>query len=131
MPAGLDPRRETEELSFDEKTFWVHLEFRIGSELAGVLDGRWNYVWCDGFDPQRYLLDQTPPEIRGRVWIVFGQDQENWEFSLYLPDSHRCREIIDWKALIPRSGMTCWIAVDRKRKRLEVEPSAAVPDLPL
>ena len=32
-------------------------------------------------------------------------------------------------SLLPAYGMTCWVAFDEPRRRLELEPAAAVPDL--
>ena len=90
-----------------ERQFWIGLEFRVSSEMetqqikARVREltrrsrGRSlaHYkrlrLWCDGFIPERYLLDWVPGRITGVVWIGFigVTHQEPWKFTLILPFS--------------------------------------------
>jgi hypothetical protein len=112
-----------------EREFWLTLEFRICHEFAGMADRYLQYLWCDGFIPVQYLLEDDPPQIIGRVWICNDRKQDQWDFTLFLPAQVESRNANEWRALIPARDTTCWIAVDRDRKRLEVEPAAAVPDL--
>jgi hypothetical protein len=112
-----------------EREFWLALEFRICDEFAGLPEGRYRRFWCDGFIPADYLLGDSPPRIRGRVWIVDGQAQANWAFTLLLPQRYPSRDEIDWASLLPPPGVTKWMGFDEDRQHLEIEPSAAVPDL--
>jgi hypothetical protein len=54
--------------------------------------------------------------------------QEEWEFTLLLDRSHDSPDQIEWSALLPASDVTKWLSLDPARKRLVIEPSAAVPD---
>jgi hypothetical protein len=113
----------------DEADYWLRLEFRLCGEFAGMADRRLRYYWCDGFIPLQYLLDDPLPRITGRVWIVNGQEQEEWDFTLFLPQPVGSRQQIDWATLLPPANVTRWLALDLFRRRIEVEPGAAVPDL--
>src|SRR5258705_7611243 len=37
----------------DEDTFWLHLEYRVCRELAGMAPREVRFFWCDGFIPRR------------------------------------------------------------------------------
>ena len=113
----------------DEKEFWSRLEFRLGSEFAGLPERRHQYFWCDGFLPYEYMLEGPLPKITGRCWIVEGQDQMNWEFTFILPRPFTTRDEVDWASLLPAEGMTRWMAFDESRQYIEIEPAVAVPDL--
>jgi len=54
--------------------------------------------------------------------------QEEWEFTLFLNHPVNSYDEIDWDKLLPPEDVTRWLAVDRARKRMEIEPSAAVAD---
>ena len=89
---------------------------------------RLQYLWCDGFhSPCRHLLSEDPPKIVGKAWICDDRKQEEWGFTLFLPTAAAFIEDIDWRDVEFRRDRTCWMAVDRERKRIEIEPSAAVP----
>jgi hypothetical protein len=113
----------------DEARYWLSLEYRLCREFAGMKDLYLRYLWCDGFTPQKYLMDDPVPRITGRVWICDGLKQAEWEFTLFLPHPVRSREAIDWAEQFPAENVTQWLAVDRRKARIEIEPSAAVPDL--
>jgi hypothetical protein len=112
----------------DEADFWGSLEYRICHEFAGMRNFDLRHLWCDGFTPERYSLDGSEPRIVGRAWICYGQRQAEWKFTLFLPVPVKSREDIDWQALLPPANMTKWLALDQDAKRIEIEPSAAVPD---
>ncbi len=63
-----------------EAEFWVTLEYRLCDELAGMPERGLPYLWCDGFIPDRYLLDENPPRVTGKVWICNGRRQAEWDF---------------------------------------------------
>jgi hypothetical protein len=113
----------------DESDYWLSLEFRICREFAGMSDNHLRFLWCDGFTPQRYLLDDPTPRITGRAWICNGQRQDEWDFTLFLPHPVDSPDKIDWASLLPSENVTRWLAVDQRGKRIQIEPSAAVPDL--
>jgi hypothetical protein len=94
-----------------------------------MTDRHLRYLWCDGFFPQQYLLNDRTPRITGRAWICNGQKQEEWDFTLFLPNPVGSRQQINWAALLPPENATRWLAIDPVRQRVEIEPAAAVPDL--
>jgi hypothetical protein len=112
----------------NESRYWAALEYRICREFAGMAADHLRYLWCDGLIPERYDLDGPAPCIRGRAWVCNGPRQEPWEFTLYLPAAVGSRERIDWPALLPPEGVTRWLALDRRARRIEFEPAAAAPD---
>jgi hypothetical protein len=113
----------------DEPTFWLRLEFRLCGEFMGMPTKDLRRLWCDGIEPLEYLLDDPPPRITGRIWFGIGQkQQEKWWFTLLLPSPTVVREAIDWSAVLPPDNVTKWLAVDWKKRHVEIDPSAAVPD---
>ena len=115
----------------DESNFWETLMFRVSAEFRGMPARELRRFWCDGFIPERYLLDDSPPRIVGQVWICEHRDQENWEFVLLLPHSLRSRDEINWKSLVPPADVTRWMTLDKRAKRIKLEPAAAVADNPV
>jgi hypothetical protein len=113
----------------NEHAFWIALEFRVSHEFAGMSQKHLRFYLCDGFTPLDYQLDCPTPRISGRVWIVNGQRQEEWDFTLLLSRPVRSRSEIDWASLLPPDKVTKWLGVDLVRKSIEVEPAAAIPDL--
>jgi hypothetical protein len=95
--------------------------------MAGFADRRLSGYWCDGFLPDRYLLDGPSPRIEGRAWLG-TRGQEAWKFTLLLTDPVASREGIPWASLLPSPDMTRWLTVDTDGKRLVIEPAVAVPD---
>ena len=112
-----------------EDDYWVDLEFRVCREFEGMPENHLRFRWCDGFIPERYLLNDQSPCITGHVWICNGQEQEKWEFTLVLNQSVSSPSEIDWASLLPPENVTKWMGVDLAQKRIEIEPSAGVPDL--
>ena len=114
----------------DEKTYWVALEFRLCAEFPGMPEIHRRYWWCDGFVPERYMIDSPDPTIDGHAWICNGPKQELWRFTLFLDKSYTARQDIDWMKNLPPEGVTCWVAIDELGKEIQIEPYAAVPDFP-
>src|SRR5687768_16326717 len=114
----------------DESAFWLELEHRVSREFEGMRgsDNVLRSFWCDGLVPAQYRIDEADPRITGLAWIVRDQDQQEWEFILFLPHSCASREEIEWEKLLPAENMTKWMAVDRETKRIQFEPTAAKPD---
>jgi hypothetical protein len=112
----------------DETEFWGRLEFRLCREFAGLPEGRYRNFWCDGFIPQKYVLDGPSPRITGRCWICDGPDQAEWDFALLLAGPVGSREEINWTAILPLENVTRWMAFDEARRYVEIEPAVAVPD---
>ena len=113
----------------DETDYWVSLEYRLCREFAGMTNWNLRHLWCDGFIPERYHLGDSEPRITGCAWICHGERQEEWKFTLFLPRQFDSRDAIDWSALLPAENVTRWLALDLVGKRIQIEPSAAVPDL--
>jgi hypothetical protein len=84
-------------------------------------------LWCDGFIPEQYLLDDPTPRVTGRAWIGTGpRKQDRWEFSLFLDKAARTREDVCWETLLPGDEVTGWLGVDLEGRRLRVTPGRAV-----
>jgi hypothetical protein len=112
-----------------ESDFWSALEYRLCKEFRGMTEMRLHEYWCDGFAPASYFVSEVPPRILGYAWICKGNDQREWKFELYLPAPVASPDDIDWATLFPPDNVTRWLAVDKDRKLIQIEPSAAVPDL--
>ncbi len=112
----------------DEAYFWGILEYRLCREFEGMTDRHLQYMWCDGFTPMQYLLDDAVPRITGQAWICNGSHQAKWEFTLFLPHPVGSVEAIDWATLLPPENVTRWLAIDQASGRIQIEPAAAVPD---
>ena len=113
----------------NEEAFWPCLEYRVTRELSGMADDSLSSLWCDGFIPDSYHFGNVAARIEGRAWICRGRSQEEWEFALVLPRAVRTRDEIPWSSLVPPEDATRWLSIDLARRRIEVEPGAAVPDL--
>lgn len=114
----------------DESAFWLELEHRVSREFEGMR-GDSNHLrsfWCDGLVPRQYHIEQADPRITGLAWIVRNEDQQEWEFTLFLPHPFASREAIEWERLLPPAYVTKWIAVDIEARSIQFEPTAAMPD---
>jgi hypothetical protein len=104
-----------------ERQFWSELEFRVSREMQSkpFRNGLRLWLWCDGFIPEHYLLDQVPIRITGRAWmgIVKSSDQEVWKFSLILPFAASSRADIAWGTLLPPSETSDWLIVVPEKKK--------------
>ena len=113
----------------DEREYWLSLEFRVCRELQGLPRKHRRTLWCDGFAPGAYFLSDSTPRIAGFAWIGYTTNTDEWRFTLFLPGPVSNRDEIKWEALLPPEDVTCWLAIDEPRRRLQIEPAAAVPDL--
>ena len=112
-----------------EADYWASLEYRVCREFAGMPTRQLQYLWCDGFIPSDYILDDPMPRITGRAWICNGPRQAEWRFTLLLPVTFGSRDGIDWAAFLPAEGVTGWLSLDEAERYIEIEPAVAVPDL--
>jgi hypothetical protein len=104
------------------------MEGRVTREFSGMLDERVRDFWCDGLLPERYFFDGRRPRITGIAWL--GQTgQEKWQFTLRLHRGVRNLATVDWAGHFPPWNVTRWISLDLERRRIEMEPTAAVADL--
>ena len=59
----------------NEAYFWTNLEFRLCHEFAGLSKQRFQYLWCDGFNPTQALRrarrDQIAARDAGRQCVNF------------------------------------------------------------
>jgi hypothetical protein len=62
-----------------ECDYSIDLELRICREFRGMPENHLRFLWCDGLDPEQYLLDGPSPCITGRAWICNGQLQDQRE----------------------------------------------------
>jgi hypothetical protein len=83
-------------------------------------------LWCDGFIPEVYWLDEPTPQITGHAWICTGPKQDRWKFTLLLHQAVRTREEISWSALLPPDDVTGWLGVDLDHRRIRITPPQAV-----
>jgi hypothetical protein len=109
--------------------YWPSLEFRLSREFAGLSEGRYRNFWCDGFSPSNYVLDGPSPRITGMCSICQEDEQVEWTFALLLPRLVASREQIDWRSLLPPENTTRWMGFDERRRYIEIDPAAAVPDV--
>ncbi len=112
-----------------EDEFWSALEFRLCREFRGLREPGLSALWCDGIRGEGFLFNDPLPRIIGFAWICHGDQQERWRMELLLPPSMSVYELIDWEKILPAENMTRWLACDRQKKYLQIEPSVAVPDL--
>src|SRR5436189_6097823 len=118
------PQRGRRRMVLNEPDYWLRLEYRVCREFAGMPDNR-RYLWCDGFLPTEYLIEDPTPRIMGRAWICNGPRQDEWEFTLFLPHPVGSQDAVDWASLLPAENLTKWLALDQAGKRIQIEPSAA------
>lgn len=109
-----------------EDDYWVHLEYRVCDELEGIEEHRRRGLWCDGFIPRDYALDDHPPQIRGRVWICDREHQWEWDFTLLLERSVPNRESTLWQAQLPADDVTRWLRLDFDLRHVRIAPRSAV-----
>jgi len=110
-----------------EADYWEHLEYRVCRELRGLAQTALLSLRCNGFIPERYILDDPTPRVEGRVWIGVGSSShQEWEFALLLPHPVRSRDEITWAALLPPEHATRWLALDLIGMYMHIEPAAAL-----
>ena len=113
----------------EEKEYWSALEYRLGDEFRGMTEGNLSEYWCDGIFGELYLVNEPRPRILGPVWLADRRNYGQWRFELLLPHRVRSKAHIDWEALMPADDVTRWLAVDKERRFIQIEPAAAVADL--
>ena len=115
----------------NEAMFWNHLESRVCRELDGLEECHRRGLWCHGFVMKQYAVESAPAQVSGYVWIGVGpREHEKWEFTLVLKDTAPDRASIPWQELLPPNDVTGWMKVDLDRRRMAIEPGAAVPVTP-
>ena len=109
--------------------FWSRLERRVCREIDGLRVDGFRGLWCDGFIPEQFEVLDDRPMITGRVWIGHGRsEQEEWRFSLLLPQGV-CEEAhVDWSAALPGDDVTGWLLLDQAQRTMKLDPAAAYPD---
>jgi hypothetical protein len=113
-----------------ESDFWKALEFRVCRDLQLRADNRLRFLWCDGFIPESYLLDQRPPRITGRAWIGDGRTQVQWTFTLLTTPPVSSPSDLDWDSLLPPEHANQWLAVDPQSGHIVMHPAAPVASEP-
>lgn len=93
-----------------------------------MVDQQLRSLWCDGFLPEQYLLDDNRPRVTGRAWICKGLRQEEWEFTFLLPKSVSSLNDVDWASLLPPENVTRWLSLNLTENRIEIDPAVAIPD---
>ena len=112
--------------TLSEDDFWRRLEIRVCLELLAMPDPALRWLGCDGFDPRRWYISDETPRVEGRAWFLEGPNQTQWWFTLFLPGPFNSRDEIPWASLLPSEDVTRWLALDRARKRIQIEPAAGV-----
>jgi hypothetical protein len=113
----------------DEDSFWSALEWRVCRDFAGMRDGHLRDYWCDGFSSGWLRLDEVPQRIEGTAWIGDRRTLPvEWKYTVVLTRPVASRDDVDWESLLPAENTTRWLSLDPRRKRLEIDMSAAVPD---
>jgi len=114
----------------EEKEFWLRLEYRVCREIDGLRTREFRGLWCDGFIPQYFDDSGERPAVRGRVWMGRGgtTHQEQWRFSLLLPENVTSPEEIDWGSILPTEDVTGWLSLDAARRVMKIDSIGAYPD---
>jgi hypothetical protein len=76
-----------------------------------------------------FLLDDPKARFLVTAWICKRPHQEEWRLELLLPNRLTSRDEIQWEELLPPDNVTKWMAIDRQKKFIQIEPAAAVPDV--
>jgi hypothetical protein len=105
-----------------ERRFWKELEYRVSREMQTPSLKRL-FLWCDGFAPKRYFLDEMPVRIVGNAWIgeVGSSGQEEWQFTLSLPVKTSSGTDVHWTASLPPSELAGWLFIIPAKKELEMK----------
>ena len=121
-----------------ESNYFVHLEFRLCSELSGMGDKELRRFWCDGVVPLDFEVVEDCARITGWAYLNYHcsprhrhrqeQLQGYWDFVLILGPGIRDRASVDWSKMLPASDVTGWLSLDFKNKLMTIEPLAAYPD---
>jgi hypothetical protein len=97
----------------DAKDFWSHLEYRVCREIESLRGDDFRGLWCDGFCPEQFELIDDRAAITGRVWMGRGsREQEDWRFSLILPEGVGEDADVDWNAVLPADDVSGWLSED-------------------
>lgn len=105
-----------------ETDYWTRLEYRVCREFESM-NSPLRFLWCDGFVPQEYFVDDTDPRIEGLVWSGNGRRQEQCAFELVLGHHARSLEDVPWAALLPPDSATGWLFVDVDLRHVRIVPS--------
>src|SRR5229473_1278064 len=100
----------------NEADYWLNLEYRVSTELTGMLDNHLRFLWCDGFTATENILDGPNPRVTGKAWICNGPRQAEWGFTLFLSHSVGSGEKIDWASFLPGKNVTRGLALDQVGK---------------
>ncbi len=109
-----------------ESEYWASLEYRVTRELGRMDDNALRSLWCDGFIPERFAVDNADPHITGAVWICSGPRQHRWEFRLDLGRTVDRSADVRWANLLPADDATGWLTVDLEGRRIRINPSQAL-----
>jgi len=95
-----------------------------------MAEGNLHRYWCDGITFGSFFFEDERPRLLGNAWMCDGQGKfEEWRCELLLPQHYKSLEDIDWDKLLPPDNVTRWLAIDPRRRFIQLEPMAAVPDL--
>ena len=113
----------------DAKAFWARLEYRVCREIDGLRIDEYRGLWCDGFIPEQFQLGDGRLGVTGHVWMGRGRrHQEQWRFTLLLPEEVTSEAAVDWAATFPPENVTGWLSLDQTKREMIVNPAAARPE---
>jgi len=111
-------------MNLNEREFWQRLEYAVTSVLSRYGEGRYEMLWCDGFDPRGSRSEGSQTVIFGDAWVgVDGQDV--WQFELRLPRPTSYDADTPWAGLLPEETESDWLDVDVQDQRLVIDRSDA------
>ena len=111
--------------------FWRRLPRRINDVLRASRDNNIRFLWVDDIWVDDIILGTVQPEpglgsIRAMAFVSedSGRSFVHYRVTVSLsPSSAGAYHKGDWRRLLPDSGATGWLEIDRAAKTLEVRCS--------
>ena len=107
-------------MEISEESFWTLLMFHVSGGLQLLPECSRLGMWCDGFDPEEFVLRGPGRHVSGRCCMVFRKHEENWRFRLALKDHLSRRDEIPWEYFLPRENAKGWLHVFPLSRSIEI-----------
>ena len=112
----------------EEQDFWARLEYRVCREFVGMPDTQLRSFGAMA-SSRKTTSSMTARHVSlAGLGFAKARGKTNGTSRSFLPHPVDSPDKIDWASLLPAENVTRWLAVDQHDKRIQIEPSAAVPD---